>query len=195
MVSLDEQHWFALWSGIKMSTESRLANLVNGLSTARVLTVGDVMLDRFVYGTVDRISPEAPVPVLRVERERTMLGGAGNVARNLTALGAECCFVAVVGTDRAGREIARLGEETGVESHLLSTDDRETTVKMRFVAGSQQLLRTDQERTGDLDAELSAEVLSRAKEDLSASGALVLSDYGKGVLEDDGRPRVDCRRS
>lgn len=166
-----------------MTHDSDLAAKVDSLAGVRLLCVGDAMLDRFVYGTVDRISPEAPVPVLRIQRETAMLGGAGNVVRNLVALGAEACFISVIGRDAAGRELTGLvAEEAGVESHLLTVPGRETTIKVRYVAGAQQLLRADQENVGAIDAAIEEDMISRAVADLEQSSALVLSDYGKGLL-------------
>ena len=105
--------------------DQSLADKLPRLKTVRVLCVGDLMQDHFVYGDVSRISPEAPIPVFRVLSELSMLGGAGNVARNITALGASVCFVAVVGDDQAGRDLtAMVGEETGVEPYLLVERDR-----------------------------------------------------------------------
>ena len=168
-----------------MTHDSDLAAKVESLSGVRLLCVGDAMLDRFVYGSVDRISPEAPVPVLRIEREIAMLGGAGNVVRNLVALGAEACFVSVIGRDAAGRELTGLvAGEPGVESHLLTAPGRETTIKIRYVAGAHQLLRADQENVHAIDAGLEEDLVSRAVADLEQSSALVLSDYGKGLLTD-----------
>src|SRR3979490_2648924 len=103
-----------------MVNNSDLPPLIDRLKTARVLCIGDVMLDHYVYGQVERISPEAPIPVLRVERETRTLGGAGNVVRNLEALGAHACFVSVLGNDPAGREINQLiAASAAVESHML----------------------------------------------------------------------------
>jgi len=168
-----------------MTHDSDLSAKVESLSGVRLLCVGDAMLDRFVYGAVDRISPEAPVPVLRIERETAMLGGAGNVVRNLVALGAEACFITVIGRDAAGRELTGLvAEEPGVESHLLTVPERETTIKTRYVAGAQQLLRADQEHVHAIDAGLEEDLISRAVADLEVASALVLSDYGKGLLTD-----------
>src|SRR3546814_11324902 len=117
----------------------------NGVS---VLVVGDAMIDRYVYGEVDRISPEAPVPVLRVQRESAILGGAGNVVRNLAALGATVRFVATIGDDAQGEELQRLlGAEPGVSADLVIVPGRPTTLKTRYVAGGQQLLRPDREAT------------------------------------------------
>src|SRR3546814_20788663 len=112
----------------------------NGVS---VLVVGDAMIDRYVYGEVDRISPEAPVPVLRVQRESAILGGAGNVVRNLAALGATVRFVATIGDDAQGEELQRLlGAEPGVSADLVIVPGRPTTLTTRYLAGGQQLHST-----------------------------------------------------
>lgn len=162
---------------------SDLARHIDSLSRAAVLCVGDVMLDRFVYGSVDRVSPEAPIPVLRIEREVTMLGGAGNVVANATALGAACRFVSVVGQDAVGAELQQLvARETGDGSGIVAEAGRQTTVKTRFIGGRQQLLRADAETVASIRSEAAAlEVAGRM---LPGVGAVILSDYGKGVLTD-----------
>lgn len=166
-----------------MSEDSDLAAYVDALAGARVLCVGDVMLDRFVYGRVERISPEAPIPILAIERQSVLLGGAGNVVRNLAALGTETCFITVVGDDVEGRELTRLvAQEKKLEPHLLIEPGRRTTLKQRYVAGAQQLLRADSETVTPIAAKPASELRRRAVEDLETSHALVLSDYGKGVL-------------
>lgn len=166
-----------------MTDESQLASLVEDLAGVRVLTVGDLMLDRFVYGAVDRISPEAPVPVLRIERESIMLGGVGNVARNLRALGASVCLVAVMGRDQAARDIkGLLRDDVEIESHLIEDDARPTTIKTRYIAGSQQMMRADRERIVPVADGLEQDIIDRAIADLAEAKAMVLSDYGKGVL-------------
>src|SRR5512147_308623 len=125
-----------------------LSEAVRQLRRASVLVVGDAMLDRYVYGKVQRVSPEAPVPVLTVERELAMPGGAGNVVRNLTALGAAVAFVSVVGDDQAGSDLTGLiGGQPGIEPWLLVQGGRATTTKTRFLAAGQQLLRADREQT------------------------------------------------
>lgn len=168
-----------------MTLDSRLVAELGRIPGTRVLCVGDAMLDRFVYGTVERISPEAPVPVLHVEREAAMLGGAGNVVRNLVAVGAEVCFVSVAGRDDAGREITQLlGREDKVESHLLVQPDRQTTIKVRYVAGAQQLLRADQETVQPISEDIANDLARRAELDIETCNSVVLSDYGKGVLTD-----------
>jgi len=166
-----------------MNTTSDLVSAVSQLAQARVLCIGDLMLDRFVYGTVDRVSPEAPIPVVNVEREIAMLGGAGNVVRNLVALGAETCFISVIGDDPAGREVIQLvGAETHLEPHLLVEPSRRTTIKTRFVAASQQLLRADRETVAPVSAPICSPRVRRAEEALGDHAVLILSDYGKGVL-------------
>lgn len=170
-----------------MNSTPRLIDWLDRLAAAHVVCVGDVMLDRFVYGEVERISPEAPIPVLRIAREAVTVGGAGNVARNLSAIGTETRLFGVVGDDSAGRAAAEvLSLETAVTLSLSADDARPTTVKTRFIAGGQQLLRTDEE---DLTA-LSDGLLGQLSTDVAAAvsggdcGALILSDYGKGVLTD-----------
>jgi len=168
-----------------MTEISALVQLVEGLKGTQVLCIGDAMLDRFIYGAVDRISPEAPIPVLRIERESAMLGGAGNVVRNLVALGAAPAFVAVVGDDEAGREVGRLlGEHDGIDPCLVIENGRQTTIKTRFFASAQQLLRADRETQAPLSALSRDQVLARADKLIAKAGAVVLSDYGKGVLSE-----------
>lgn len=160
-----------------------LANRLEALASVKVLCIGDVMLDRYVYGSVERVSPEGPIPILRVERERTMLGGAGNVTRNLAALGARVSFLSVTGEDAAGAEIAVLLQaEPGVESHLVIEQGRETAVKTRFVAGTQQLLRADRETAQPLGTGSESALLERLDAALAGAAIVILSDYGKGVL-------------
>ena len=166
-----------------MSEPHALLDLIGRLDGGRVLCVGDVMLDRFVYGDVDRISPEAPIPVLRVRHEEAMLGGAGNVVRNLVALGAKPHFLAVVGDDMAGREITRLvGDHEAVDPMMVVEPDRQTTIKTRFVGGTQQLLRADHETQNCVSNAIRDRLLSEAKTLIGSVGVVVLSDYGKGVL-------------
>jgi len=168
-----------------MTTLSSLADLIERLNGARVLCVGDVMLDRYVMGEVERISPEAPIPVLRTQRETSMLGGAGNVASNIAALGGGGHFVGVVGEDPAGDEIARLlSNLQAIHADLVSDSERRTTLKTRFVGANQQLMRADVESTEALSAQSQAQVLEHITHSGDAIGAVVLSDYGKGVLSD-----------
>jgi len=148
-----------------------------------VLVVGDVMLDRFVYGDVERISPEAPVPVLRVKREDQMLGGAGNALANLAGLGAAATLCAVIGSDADGQAIKTCMETLGCRAAVLVVDPtRPTIVKTRFLAGHQQLLRADYERVAALGEGVSSKILAHLSTLIPESGAVLLSDYGKGLL-------------
>jgi D-beta-D-heptose 7-phosphate kinase/D-beta-D-heptose 1-phosphate adenosyltransferase len=174
-----------------MSAAPDLAAALERLSGAPVLVVGDVMLDRFLYGAVERISPEGPIPILRLERELAMLGGAGNVVRNLTALGAKPSFVALVGDDQAGLEVQRLvAEATGGGGHLLLDRGRRSTIKERYIAGGQQLLRVDRETAPSLSETLAEAALSAASSLMEEVRVLVLSDYGKGLLDSKTLPRL-----
>jgi len=169
-----------------MTERSLLVPLVERLSGARVLCLGDVMLDCFVHGAVDRISPEAPIPVLRVEHEARMLGGAGNVVRNLAALGARTHFVTAVGDDEAGREVqGLLAAEAGVTAALQVEAGRATTIKTRYIAGTQQMLRADRETVQAAGAAVRAAFLKDAEAAAANHAVTVLSDYGKGLLDDD----------
>lgn len=178
----------ATGSGTADTARSDLTGAVDGLSGARVLVVGDIMLDRFVYGAVDRVSPEAPIPVLSTARETAMLGGAGNVLRNLAALGARPLGIATVGDDAAGREIEALAraclEPVRGEIELIRTAARRTTIKDRFIASGQQLLRVDRDPEGALDAATEAKVTAAAVATVEKVSAVILSDYGKGLLSD-----------
>jgi len=166
-----------------MTEKAALLSLVEALETARVLTVGDIMLDRFVSGSVERISPEAPIPVLRVERDSAMLGGAGNVVRNIAALGAGGRLVSVLGDDDPGREVMAMLRETGRIAAMLTADPgRRTTVKTRFVAGTQQMMRADREDARDITGDTREAVLSAVDLGLADCDVVILSDYGKGVL-------------
>jgi D-beta-D-heptose 7-phosphate kinase/D-beta-D-heptose 1-phosphate adenosyltransferase len=166
-----------------MNQHIELAAAVERLKGVTILCVGDLMLDCFVYGHVDRISPEAPIPVLRIEREASMLGGVGNVVRNIVGLGASAEFVSVVGSDPPGREVTALvGELDRVEPHLLVERQRQTTMKRRFVAGSQQLLRADLETVAPISEAAVDDILRVVEAAIADCGALVLSDYAKGVL-------------
>lgn len=164
---------------------SDLARAIERFPQTNILCAGDVMLDHYVYGEVERISPEAPIPVLRVTREARSLGGAGNVLRNLEALGAAACFLSVVGGDEAGREIRRLvGELARIEPHMLVERDRLTTVKTRYVATTQQMLRADRESIRPLDAHSREDLLRTLDEVVAQHDLVIVSDYAKGVLGD-----------
>ena len=150
------------------------------LANARVLVVGDAMLDRYWHGAVERISPEAPVPVVKVTREEERIGAAANVAYNVSTLGAQASFLGVVGDDEAGHKLEALLQETGIRTHLKRDAGLRTTVKLRVIGRQQQLLRMDFENEPD------HEVLGMQTEAfgglLPQQGAILFSDYGKGGL-------------
>jgi D-beta-D-heptose 7-phosphate kinase / D-beta-D-heptose 1-phosphate adenosyltransferase len=156
------------------------------VSAQTVLCVGDLMLDDFLYGDVSRVSPEAPVPVIAVKREEKVIGGAGNVARNIASLGARCLFVGVTGDDEAGRVLNAQFAELGgaVEPHLVVDPSRPTSRKARFVSEhySSHLLRADWERSTPVDASVEAALIERIEALLPRADIVVLSDYAKGVL-------------
>ncbi len=168
-----------------MTDQGDLIALVENLSAARVLCVGDVILDHFHYGRVERISPEAPIPVLKLERQDTMLGGMGNVVRNLVALKAKVRFVAVVGKDHDGREVERLFAAQGVaDTPLIDGGRRRTSSKSRYLADGQQMLRTDRETVFPLDLEMEQKLIDAAIAALAECNVMILSDYKKGVLSE-----------
>lgn len=150
------------------------------LSKASVLVVGDAMLDRYWHGAVDRISPEAPVPVVKVTREEERIGAAANVAYNVVTLGAKASFLGVVGDDEPGRKLEALLKQTGIAAHLKRDPGLRTTVKLRVIGRHQQLLRMDFESEPDHEALASqAEAFARLA---PAHGVVLFSDYGKGGL-------------
>ncbi|MBM3481853.1 MAG: D-glycero-beta-D-manno-heptose-7-phosphate kinase [Alphaproteobacteria bacterium] len=166
-----------------MIEPASMLNLVERLALSQVLCIGDLMLDRYVYGGVERTSPEAPVPVLRIERERAMLGGAGNVVRNVTALGARAWLIAVIGDDEVGRQLTTMvGKEPQLEPYLLIEAGRPSTVKTRFVAGNQQLLRADAETTRPIEARTAERLIALVGDLTPQASSIVISDYAKGVI-------------
>jgi D-beta-D-heptose 7-phosphate kinase / D-beta-D-heptose 1-phosphate adenosyltransferase len=170
---------------VQSPTDIELAAIVRNFHAARVLVIGDVILDRYISGAVHRLSPEAPIPVLRPATNHCTLGGAANVAMNVATLGGQAILVGVTGNDQAGEEIAHLVAATpGIRSALVQINLRPTTSKTRFMTGSHQLLRLDEEVTDPLDREGVAAVLQAVDSLLDEADVIVLSDYAKGVLCD-----------
>lgn len=162
---------------------ARLLELLDAFHAARVLIVGDVMLDRFVYGMVNRISPEAPIPVMTVERSADMPGGAANVARNVAMMGATATVVGVIGDDQAGEDLqAQMSSIPNIKTRLVVDGGRPTTVKVRYVADRQQILRTDIESTLAISREVSGAIADAVQEELQDVDVVVISDYAKGLL-------------
>ena len=162
---------------------TRAKALLEAMRERRILVLGDVMLDEFIWGRVARISPEAPVPVVQVTGESFHLGGAGNVAANLRSLGGAPVLAGVVGSDEAGRRIRDRLESSGIESRLeTARGSRPSTVKTRIIAHSQQVVRADREESGDISPAVEERLLAVLREELSACEALVISDYEKGTV-------------
>jgi D-beta-D-heptose 7-phosphate kinase/D-beta-D-heptose 1-phosphate adenosyltransferase len=166
-----------------VSARDALRELVSRFEGRRVAVLGDLMLDRYLWGRVDRISPEAPVPVVEIERETLSLGGAGNVASNLSRLGARPTLLGVLGADRDGDQLIEELSRRGVGSDdLVRERERPTTVKTRIIAHSQQVVRADRESREEIAGAALERLVSAIDREIPACQALVVSDYGKGVV-------------
>jgi rfaE bifunctional protein kinase chain/domain len=160
-----------------------LRAIVPRLAGRRIVVWGDLMLDRYLWGRVDRISPEAPVPVVEIERETFALGGAGNVAANLAALGARPVLVGVVGRDGDGDQLVDALKSRGIETGPIARDpSRPTTVKTRIIAHQQQVVRADREARADFNGALADGTTQKLAEEIGRADGLIVSDYGKGVI-------------
>lgn len=165
---------------------ARIEEVLRRFAGQRILVLGDAMLDRYLWGTVSRISPEAPVPIVEVSEETVRLGGAANVADNVSALGGEPVLIAVTGDDAPGAVLRATLVERGLRKDMLVTDStRRTTQKTRIVAHQQQVVRADQEDATPIGPDIVSQVRDRVERNLDGAGALVISDYGKGVIERD----------
>jgi D-beta-D-heptose 7-phosphate kinase/D-beta-D-heptose 1-phosphate adenosyltransferase len=169
-------------NGKKLSP-ARARQILNAAKQTRVLVVGDVMLDQFIWGGVSRISPEAPVPVVEFSRESFMPGGAANVARNLVALETPAELLAVIGQDEAGNKLTRLLRDQHIGCvGLVRNRARHTSIKTRIVAHQQQVVRIDRETRGALDPQSTAKLLAQFRAKLAGADAVIVGDYGKGVV-------------
>jgi len=164
-------------------TLERFDLLASEMNRRRIAVVGDVMLDRYLWGTVERISPEAPVPVVLQTGESLNLGGAANVAANVASLGASALLVGLIGDDPSGRQLLELVEKSGFEAGgILISDDRPTSVKTRVIAHGQHVVRIDRESTAPIDDATAANLLNRLALLLEGVDAFILEDYNKGLL-------------
>ena len=171
-------------------TEQTKKRFLSSFPARKILVVGDVMLDEYIWGDVNRISPEAPVPVVKVQRRSHACGGAANVAANVASLKGRAFVVGVVGEDSQGQRLRGMLGEIGVDATgLLALDDRPTSSKLRVIAHSQQVVRVDSEKTSELRASEEDDLLNRVAERFSDVDACAISDYGKGVVS----PRVARR--
>lgn len=161
-----------------------LQSLLGAIPGKRVACIGDLMVDRFVYGAVSRVSPEAPIPVLARAREIEMLGGAGNVARNVASLGGGVALVGLIGGDAEAHSASRLvgAEEPAIEGYLVTDAERPTTLKTRFVSGGQQLLRVDLEESRPAVGDVEQRLVRTVRDAVQGAGVVLISDYGKGVV-------------
>ena len=167
----------------KTLSASRARQILSAAARTRVLVLGDVMLDHFIWGGVSRISPEAPVPVVDFERESFMPGGAANVARNLTALHVPTELFGAIGSDPAAQQLKKLLAEQKIGcGGLVANSARHTSVKTRVVAHKQQVVRIDRETRDGLDAKLTSQLLKALKSELKRADAVIVGDYGKGVV-------------
>ncbi len=167
-----------------MSEKQSFFECVGDFSASNILCVGDLMMDRFIYGDIDRISPEAPIPVFLVDSDKHMLGGAGNVVSNIVSLGAKVTLVSVVGDDAYGRDVKTQLNDLGVEPVLEVCNSRSTTVKTRYVCSNQQMLRVDREKSDPIPSAIEDKIIKDVETNITKVGAVILSDYGKGVLTD-----------
>jgi rfaE bifunctional protein kinase chain/domain len=164
----------------------KVKEILNRFSEARILVVGDIMMDRFIWGKVSRISPEAPVPVVLVERETLLLGGASNVVNNIHSLGGHVSLCGVTGDDEMGQKIAKELTRKGVDIQgLMVEEGRQTTAKTRIIAHHQQIVRIDRETTDPPKSSTFRGLLRFIDENLRHFDGIVLSDYGKGLLTKD----------
>lgn len=164
-------------------SRKRIKEITSAIGHARVLILGDIMLDEYLSGTVARISPEAPVPVVDIDSTWQLLGGAANVAANIRALGDEPILIGAVGEDRASEQLRGLMREKGISpDHLVVDKSRRTTIKTRIIAHNQQVVRADRETRHDLDSKVEAQVMARFEQAARKAAAVVISDYGKGMI-------------
>ena len=164
-------------------SKERIEEILGGFTSKKIIVLGDVMLDRYLWGKVRRISPEAPVPIVHVTKESGNLGGAANVAGNISAMGAKVSIIGILGEDTFGKEFIKLAQQFSIDtSGLLIDANRQTTVKTRIIAHQQHVVRIDREKIERISKELEDLVLEKLKELLPNADALIIEDYNKGLL-------------
>src|SRR5712671_440568 len=167
---------------IETISRDRLIELLEAGADQRIAIIGDAMLDVYLRGDVDRISPEAPVPVVRIRDKELALGGAANVAQNVAAIGAQCDLVCAVGDDAEGQVVKTMLSDLGSERRSIVTIGRRTTTKTRVLARSQQVVRFDEEEDADISGDEVERLLDATLRAIENADALVFEDYNKGVL-------------
>jgi rfaE bifunctional protein kinase chain/domain len=173
-------------------TLEQIHTAIGALKGHKVMIIGDLMLDHYLIGGVDRISPEAPVPVVHVEKEKSLLGGAGNVARTIASLGGEALLVATVGTDMDGNLLERLCDDANLTTKLIRDPARPTTKKTRIIASNQQVVRVDHELAVPLQDEEFSELFNYLQTVIDDYPVVILSDYGKGFISREFMDRFMC---
>lgn len=167
---------------MKIDTK-KIKSCISYFKDKRILVVGDLILDHYVYGEVDRVSPEAPVPVVWAHRENFVCGGAANVGLNLIALGARVSLCGVLGNDHFGEVLLSLIRKNNIDTHFVITErNRPTTLKTRVIGNRQQVVRVDWESTEFLDGDINKKVLRKVKNNIAQFDAIIIEDYGKGVI-------------
>jgi D-glycero-beta-D-manno-heptose-7-phosphate kinase len=167
-------------------TKHRLDELLQNVKTKRIAVIGDVMIDRYIWGNVNRISPEAPVPVVEVESESSRLGGAANVANNIVSLGASTQLIGIVGNDFSGKEFCSILEEQKASIHGIIIDhSRPTTVKTRVIAHHQHVVRIDSEEKRDIGQDIQQKIFSVLEKNIDSIDGIIIEDYNKGVVVKD----------
>jgi D-beta-D-heptose 7-phosphate kinase/D-beta-D-heptose 1-phosphate adenosyltransferase len=167
-----------------MTVDNVLKQAVDRFADTRILVIGDVIVDQFIWGSVSRISPEAPVPVVNVTREELLLGGSANVLRNIISLGGSCALCGIIGNDSMGEELLSLMAEVGAPVDGLVRGQRPTTLKTRVVAQHQQVVRYDREKSGSPSSQTMERMLDYLVANLTDFDAVVVSDYSKGVVNE-----------
>lgn len=163
-------------------TLSRAQEIISQFSQKKILVIGDTMLDRYVFGKVERLNPEAPVPVLHAQSAKAATGGAGNVAKNAAILGAQTTLVSVVGSDQAAKHLEDAARAEGYEPRLAIDPRRPTIEKIRYLVGSQQMLRVDYENKVDIKDKIAQEIIKTIQEVAAPADAIIVSDYAKGMI-------------
>jgi rfaE bifunctional protein kinase chain/domain len=164
-------------------SENRLNEIFGGMLGKRIAVIGDLMLDRYIWGNVSRMSPEAPVPIVDMEQEQTRLGGAANVAMNIKSLGGDPMLIGVIGEDNSGRQLLELLRESDFKTDGIATDNsRPTTVKTRVIANNQHVVRIDREQKSDISGEMQKILLNQIRKNIKSIDGIIIEDYNKGVI-------------
>ena len=168
-----------------MINHSKLTNILNSIQAKKVLVLGDIMLDQYIFGSVERISPEAPIPIINIKKTKYLTGGAGNVLKNLNSLNIKASFISIIGNDIAGKILKKNIEKLkNVEYALLIDKNRKTTCKTRYMSDGQQLFRADDETIDAIDQTMKKKIFKYFQLFIKQTDIIIFSDYGKGIFLD-----------